>query len=389
MGHKLISNRFEVFLLILLSMVVSTRLIWIQIDERQHHLTSEFYSSSLAFRKNLAPLCAAGVDPGFPIDGDVDTSLLDASAQVSPGLLASFAMTCQLHRLSVSQWLGLGTHLTTLTAFLVALTARVLTRNWVSGIIAAAVILSRGSLVKIAHTATAMALTQPVVAAFFLVGALFTRTRDPLLIPVMNMVIILAVFMSPVLGLVVWPPLIALSFYLWNKSRRGHWPRSEILPAIISTLVAVIAIPLMIFMMRWYLPGTTLAVAETVHQLWPLTNAWSNAPNIISSVIAAIETQDFHWQASIAIMTLATTWRRFLPSGSGAWSGGLLLLIVSALVVDGALIAAATRQDIDATIMRYFGMASGLASFEPVIIGVSAALSWFALKKSLAMLWPA
>ena len=387
MEHKLISNRFEVFLLILLCMIISTRLIWLQIEDRRTTITSEYYSSSLLFKQHFSKYCRANMDPNFPLEADRDTTQLDPAANVSPALVVSFLALCQHQKLSLEGWLSIGPQLSVFTSFLVALTARILTRNWVAGVLAAAVYLSRGSLITVAHTASSASLLHPLITLFFLVAALYTRTKEQGLIPIMNILLVFCTFVSPLFGLVAWMPLLGLVPYLYRKAKIEAKALEEFLPGIVSTFIATIAIPGVIFTIHKILPGATLPCSAIARQFMQLALHPSGIPKLIGAVIAELEVQDFHWQTSVAVLALATTWRRFLPSGSGAWSGGLLLLILSALLADASLIGEAARQTYEVSVIRYFKMATAVTSLEPVVIGGSAALAWFAAKRFLTYVY--
>ncbi len=85
----------------------------------------------------------------------------------SPGLALTLLGLCQFDRLHGGSFTNLAPQLITASAFLTAVTARILTSSWVGGILAAAVVLSRGTVLAAVDHAGTFALLQlgPVVRA--------------------------------------------------------------------------------------------------------------------------------------------------------------------------------------------------------------------------------
>jgi hypothetical protein len=385
---RLISNRFEVVLLILLSFVVSTRLIWLQIDEGSRSITDEFYSTSLAFNRSLGHVCSAGVDPDFPHSTQIADQALDSNALTSPGLALMLWGLCQIERLNVDTYIDIAPHLITMSAFFVAVTARLLTANWVGGLIAAAVVLSRGSVLSGTHLAGTFVLLQPLVCLIFLLLALYARTRDARWLPPAFAFCATAIFVSPLFALLAWPMTLIAALRAIRQSDSSIFSVHKLQLHLISMIMALIVFPLIIMALHIYSPSSTRGISTFISQLPQLSSGGHRLLLMAGSAIAELEQQDLHWQISVATLALAAALKRFLPSGSGFCALMLLTCSMIALVVDGGIIAAAARQSDNVEVRRIYNMTDALFSLEPLVIGLGASYAWFAVRYLIILVYP-
>ncbi len=383
-----ITNRFEVVLLILLSFIVSTRLIWLQLDDRAPSITDEFYASSLYFKRELAPLCPEGVDPGFPYGPNPPDQSLDPQATISPGLLTNFLALCQKTRLRTETWASFAPHLTTLTAFSTAVAMRLATSNWVAGMLTASVVLSRGSIAQGTHLTGTYLILHPMVSMAMLIAILYARSRDPRFIPALTTALVFCIFISPLFALISWPLLILVCGNLLKSARNSKVGLHRSRVPLLSILIALLVIPGLVWILHVKIPMSTAGIGTFLNQFIKLTHAPGHLTHLLGSATAEMESQDFHWQASLAAIALAATWRRRLPNGSGFWAIMLLVMTFTALVVDGTITSEAARQKNEILLLHFYHMREAVFSLEPLIIGAGAGYTWIAVRKLIIMIFP-
>ena len=385
----IIANRLEVVLLILMCFIISTRLIWLQIGDQSHTITDEFYATSLAFSSSWSSLCSAGVDSEFPFAAQSLGHPLDPDALTSPGLAVTLFSMCQFKRLDLSAYLDFAPHLITMSAFFVAVTARILTSSWVGGVIAAGVVLSRGSILVGTYLAGTFLILQPAVALVFLFLALYARTRDATWLPILFAACVISVVISPIFGLLAWPLAVMTALRAVQHARRSQFGIHRLPLHIISITAALIVFPSIILLLHRYLPSSTRGVSTFIKQIGPLRLNGSSVTLLLGSAIAELEQQDLHRQCSLAVLAIAATWKRFLPRGSGFWAAAMTATALVALIVDGGLTAAAARQTNEANVRRVYNMTDAVFSLEPVLIGTAASYAWFCVRYLLSKLFPA
>ncbi len=375
-------------LLILLSLIISTRLIWLQLDHRNPLITNEFYASSLYFKRELSPLCPDGVDPSFPYPQTTGYQSLDPQATVSPGTVLGLLLVCQGERLRLDSVAAFAPHLTTMTAFLTALSLRLVTSNWVAGILAAAVVLSRGSIAQGPHLTGTYLLLHPAITLTMVIAALWARSRDARLIPMLTAAMVVCVFIAPLFGLIACPLLCLLGVHIFLTSQQSHVGLHRYRLPLFAIMLAMFVIPALIWVLHLKIPMATSGTGTFIRQITRMIHAPGSLMLLIGAAIAEMESQDFHWQVSLAMIALAVTFRRRLPDGSGLWAGMLLLMAVMALLIDGAIIAEAARQSHEASLIHFYHMREAVFSLEPMIIGAGVGYGWMAVRKLIITLRP-
>jgi hypothetical protein len=385
----IICNRFEVVVLVLLCFIISTRLIWLQIDDRNRTLTDEFYATSLFFTQSPSNRCPVAPDPAFPDSANFPTIHLDSGALTSPGLGLALVGLCQFKRVSMDSLFSYAPILIGLSSFLIAITSRILTSNWVGGMFAAAVVLSRGTILQGTHLAGTFLFLQPIAALLFLLIALYARTRSPQWLPWVALTSLLSVYVSPLFSLVVWPLNAMIGIRLFRQARRSYANVQRLPLHLFSIVFSFIAIPLLILKLNSVEPSSTRGVSTFIHQLSLVkADGGSAILLLIGSAMAIFEQQDMHWLASFGLLGLAATWKRFLPRGSGFWALALVGAAAAALLVDGGLTAAAARQTSEQTLRRLYSMTDAVFGLEPIIIGAGACYAWFAVRYIIILIFP-
>jgi hypothetical protein len=385
----IIANRFEVVLLILTCFIIATRLIWLQIGAQDHSLTDEFYATFLAFSHSWPSLCSAGADTDFPFAAQSLGHHLDPDALTSPGLAVSLLSLCQFKRLDLEAYLDFAPHLITMSAFFVAVTARIMTSSWVGGVIAAGVVLSRGSILVGTHLAGTFLILQPAVALMFLLLALYARTRDATWLPILFATCVISIVISPTFGLLAWPLAVMIGLRAIHHARGTQFSVHRLPLHIISISSALIVFPAIILALHHYLPSSTRGVSTFIKQIAQFRLNGNSFTLLLGSAIAELEQQDLHWQCSLGALAIAATWKRYLPRGSGFLAFAITVTALIALVVDGGLIAAAARQTNEIGVRRIYNMTDAVFSLEPVLIGTAAGYIWFCVRYLVIRLFPA
>ena len=199
--HPLICNRFEVVLLILLSFIIATRLVWLQIDEQPLQMTDEFFTTGSTFKRSLSQSCSIAVHGNFPYPEKPEGYSPMATGAVSPGLEAVLWGLCQMKRLTVMEYVELAPLMIGATTFLVAVTSRLLTSSWVGGFVGASVVLSRGSVLEGTHLASTSFLVQLMVSAVLLLTGIYLRSRDARWLPVVFTAAITTILIQPLFSI--------------------------------------------------------------------------------------------------------------------------------------------------------------------------------------------
>lgn len=384
----IISNRFEIVILILMCFAISTRLVWLQIDDRNRTITDEFYATSLLFNTIDRTACPIPPDPLFPVNGAISTNFLDGGALTSPGLRLAFIGFCQFNRLSLNSFLEYAPLLIGLSTFLTALTARILTSNWVGGMLAATVVLSRGTILQGTHVAGAFWFVQLLTSLVFFFLALSSRSRRPSLLVPFILSGFMCTYMSPLMGIVLWSLTGMLVLRLmWQRLKEFAKPR-VLAHQLLLLLASLVILPLMIYHLHRVEPSSTQSIILFATQMRHLLRDWKQLLPLLGSAIAIFEQQDFHWLLSFAVIGLAGTWKRFLPRGSGFAALAITSCCVIALLIDGAITAQATAQINPVNFRRYYSMTDAVFAMEPVILGAAASYAWFAVRYVIIRIFP-
>ena len=386
----LICNRFEVVLIILLSFIVSTRLIWLQIDERPPLVSDEFYATSNAFKRSLGQFCSKGVESQFPYSPTFEAYTPLATGSVSPGLEAILWSICQSKRLTVGEYMDSAPLMIGMSAFLVAITARLLTSTWVGGFIAASVVLSRGSILQGTHLATTAFFQQVLVTLVFLISCLYLRSRDARWLPFAFVACIFAILLSPIFSLASLLLALALLSRSLNHALKSQFSVHRFRLHLFSIVSMLLIIPALVFALRTIMPASTSALSSIARQLglWrDYSGLWTITSRSFVTWLSEIKAQDFHFQVSLGIIAIAATWKRYLPRGSGFWALTMTILGVAALTVDGALRAALLTTS-DTAWPLGLKITGAMAQLEPLIVGTAAAYSWFAARSLIVAVFP-
>lgn len=383
-----ISNRFEIVILVLMCFVISTRLIWLQIDDRNRRVTDEFYATSLLFNAFESSECPVPPDSSFPLNGVSEVNFLDTGALTSPGLRLSFVGICQFKRLSLDSFLEYAPVLIGLSTFFIALTARILTSNWVGGMLAAAVVLSRGTLLQGTHLAGTFWVLQPLTSLTILLLALYARSRNYRFLPPFVVACIFCTLVSPVMGIVFWAlnGLIVLRLLLHGS--HSYMPFKTFRLHLLPSACALVLLPLVIIYLHRIEPSSTQAVSIVITQARLLVHNWKNMLPLLGSVIAIFEQQDIHWLLSFAMLGIAATWKRYLPRGSGFLALAIISGAAMALLIDGGITSQATKQFTPVVIRRYYSMTDAVFGLEPLILGAGACYAWFAVRYIIILIFP-
>jgi hypothetical protein len=376
----LVANRFEVVLLVILSFVVSTRLIWLQIDQPARELTTEYDSTALSFNRSLAKVCPVPVDQNFPYPLAESDPQIDPHASTSPGLAAVFLSICLFDKLDANSFTSLATQFVTLTALLVAITARVITSSWVGGLLASAVVLSRGSVLQAKTLAGAYSIMQPTVCLYFLLLALFVRSRFAGLLPMIFFVLALATLISPPFVLIA----SAVSVILWwnaskAKSASNHSRQYLETGGIIA---AAAFYPAMVLLVGAVAPSSIKNLTALNPTIKNPLDALMIVNQSLGATWSAFLGTDSHEKASVFILLLAAVWTKHLRDGVPFFLRTLVLTFCLACLTDGALHMIAfptSAQPLRSTL---------LMSLEPMIVGLSAALIWMGIRIILTNIYP-
>lgn len=387
----LITNRFEIVLLILMSFIISTRLIWLQIEDRNPIITDEFYSTSLVFSRSMGGSCPHGMDPDFPFSSIGTDYNPGGTGATSPGLELAFWAVCRAERLSVAAVLDYAPTLIGLSAFLVAVISRLLTSNWVGGLIAASVVLSRGSILKGTHIAGTAIILQPLVCLVFMLMCLYARTRDGRWLPALFATCVLAIVLSPLFALTAWLLCVLLLARLLVLRLKTHLSAHRMRVDLMAVVVTLMVLPALTLSLRMFMPSATIPVAIVTKTLFTSSHGLSLMDHFMESArlgLSEINDQDLHWQSSVAFLALAATWKRFLPRGSGFWALTIMVLSLSGLWIDGSLNKALETQTPAMNWPLSYKLTGAIASLEPIVIGTASAYAWFAVRSMLVTLFP-
>ena len=387
----LISNRLEFIVLILLSFIISTRLIWLQIEDRPPAITDEFYGTSLIFNRTLAHSCPTAPDSNFPYSSTAVEHSPSSNGVTSPGLEVFLWAICHTERLSVRSFMDYAPILIGLSAFLVALTSRLLTSNWVGGLLAASVVLSRGSILQGTHVAGTAVLIQPMICLVFGLMCLYARTRDARWLPVISAAAVLSIVISPLFALMAWPLFLILLARTSIHARKTHFSIHRFRLHMLTILTTLAVIPALIASLRWAAPSSTTAIGAFIKALY----IYGLRPFEIQKLaelaamgLAEAQRQDLHWQSSMALLALAATWTRFLPRGSGFWALAVFLLNLISLIIDGHLVGTLETQIPEISSTLAYRMTGSVTSMEPLLIGTAASYAWFAVRTVIISIFP-
>lgn len=379
----LIANRFELLLIVLLCFVISTRLIWLYIDDPVIAVTNDFYLTSLAFNHSLAGLCMTPLGYDFPYSmGPIKGGVI-SSAATSPGLSLVFLGICQFERLDVGSFTALTPHLIALSALLVALILRLLTTSWVAGILAASVVLSRGSVLQATNLAGSFSLLQPTICLLFLLLAAYCRTSDQRWIWGAHVSLLLATLITPILFIATVPTAIALLAYDYRRYRIQKLTSAA--PKEVSKALFTLAPALLYPLLLWALVVFAPSSLRTLFEL-PATFMSAGKGSLaftITAVSDRLGVTDLHFVASFSLLVLAYFLIPRLTSKPRLFFNVLFLMLGLGLVIDGLLAERYLNSAIEIQTV-----ALTLLGFEPLVLGLGAGLLWGYIRTFLATVFP-
>lgn len=387
----LICNRLEVALLILLCLITSTRLIWLQIDDRELVITDEFYKTALDFKNDQGSQCPYGIDPTFPDAPPSTEHVPSHSAVVSPGLTLTLWGICHHERLTARAFMDYAPIGIGLSAFTVATTSRLLTSNWVGGLLASSVVLSRGSILRGTHVVGTNVMTQSLICLLLGTFCLYARTRDARWLLPLSLLLGATCLAAPILTPIAWLLYVIIFIRTLNHLRKAHFRMPRFRLQLASISLTLLALPILIYSLHRLKPSATLALADFV-KFFDFQAPWkirlSKVLNLCSLAVTELQHQDLHWQASLGWVAIAATWKRYLPRGSGFWALSLLLLSLMGLAVDGFFVENASATIPEAATPLAYKMTTPTSALEPVLIGTAVSYVWFAVRSLLISIFP-
>ncbi len=366
---QLIANRFELITIVLICFVVSNRLIWLHVDQPLQAITGEFYSTALSFNRTLSQYCRIPVAPNFP-QTEPDMALLISPIKAfSPGLALTFLGLCQLDRLHGGSFTSLAPQLITASAFMTAITARILTSSWVGGILAAAVVLSRGTVLAAVDHAGTFALLQPTLCIFFLLLTIYARTGGQSWLNVGWVFLLASVLISPLMAIAILPVLALLGTQRQTagelKGKALTWQRFSIL---VGTLL------LLLTLLHKYTPSSLSGVTLVRDHILICFRNGVIFKDLIVPTWKHLANADLHWQLSIGAIAIAAVLSRYFPIGAALTLRVLLIMVGLTSLIDGIL----SKNELPAAESSVLAwIATGL---DPILLGLGAGVTWHALR---------
>jgi hypothetical protein len=152
----------------------------------------------------------------------------------------------------------------------------------------------------------------------------------------------------------------------------------------------IVIVPLLVWSLRRIMPTSTASIGGIIHYLEAkdfLSTIPQSTHRYFVTWLGELRNQDFHFQTSLAIISIAATWKRFLPRGSGYWALMTAMLALFALLIDGAL-RAIYIVGAESPWPLNLKLTGAIAPLEPLVIGTGAAYTWFALRYVTIAIFP-
>jgi hypothetical protein len=287
----------------------------------------------------------------------------------SPGLALTFLGLCQLDRLHGGSFTSLAPQLITASAFMTAITARILTSSWVGGILAAAVVLSRGTVLAAVDHAGTFALLQPTLCIFFLLLTIYARTGGQSWLNVGWVFLLASVLISPLMAIAILPVLALLGTQRQTagelKGKALTWQRFSIL---VGTLL------LLLTLLHKYTPSSLSGVTLVRDHILICFRNGVIFKDLIVPTWKHLANADLHWQLSIGAIAIAAVLSRYFPIGAALTLRVLLIMVGLTSLIDGIL----SKNELPAAESSVLAwIATGL---DPILLGLGAGVTWHALR---------
>ena len=384
----IISNRFEVILMVILSFVVSTKLIWLQMDPHQISVTDEFYSTSLAFNRTLSRGCSIPVGRDFPLSSTPVVATRDPNVSTSPGLALILFTLCNVERLNIGSYSDLAPYFVSIGAFFTAVTARVLTSSWVGGMIAASVILSRGTILQATRIAGSYSLAQPLMCLFFLLLVFYTYAQSALWLALLSVVLAFILILNPLQLLISWPIALMTAIVFFRRQGKHNVPSGRFFQQPSTYLALITLLPIAVFLIKKFSPSAVKSLAAVFHLAASSFNNPGALGPWINASFANLKHGDLQWQLSLAVVAICSFASKWLPKGTSHCLRLLFTMTVLAAIIDGALVSSATEATFELSSNYVPGISVATISFEPILVGMSASLVWYFVRHVLIIFYP-
>ena len=295
--------------------------------------------------------------------------LISPISASSPGLALTFLGLCQLDRLHGGSFTNLAPQLITASAFMTAITARILTSSWVGGILAAAVVLSRGTVLAAVDHAGTFALLQPTLCIFFLLLTLYARTGGQSWLNVGWVFLLGSVLISPLMAIAILPVLALLGTQRQTagdlKGKALTWQR---LTLLVGTLLLLLTL-----LLKYWPSSLTGVTLVRDHFLICFRNGVI-FKDLIVPTWKHLGNADLHWQLSIGSIAIAAVFSRHFPIGAALTFRVLLTMVGLTSIIDG-IILKNELPAADSAVLAW--IATGL---DPILLGLGAGVTWHALR---------
>lgn len=290
----------------------------------------------------------------------------------SPGLALTLLGLCQFDRLHGGSFTNLAPQLITASAFLTAVTARILTSSWVGGILAAAVVLSRGTVLAAVDHAGTFALLQPTLCVFFLLLAIYARTGGQSWLNAGCAVLLASVLISPLMAIAISPVLVLLGIRQQNAGQLKDTPLTwQRMTIVVSTLLMLLTL------LHKYTPSSLTGVTLARDHLLSYFRNGAIFKDLMVPTWKHLANADLHWQLSIGSIAIAAVLSRYFPNGAALTLRVLLVMVGLTSVID-TIISKNELPTADSTVLAW--TSTGL---DPILLGLGAGVTWYALRRLL------
>jgi hypothetical protein len=301
--------------------------------------------------------------------------LISPISAPSPGLALTFLGLCQIDHLHGSSFTNLAPQLITASAFMTAIAVRILTSSWVGGILAAAVVLSRGTVLAAVDHAGTFALLQPALCIFFLLLTIYARTGGQSWLNVGWVVLLASVLISPLMAIAICPVLALLCVQRQNTGQ----PQGTPLPWQRLTIVVGMLL-LLLTLLHKYFPSSLTGMTLVGDHILSCFRNGVLFKDLIAPTWKHLANADLHWQLSLGSIAIAAVLSRHFPNAAALTFKVLLLMVGLTSIID-SIIAKNEQPAADSAVLAW--ISTGL---DPMLLGLGAGVTWHALRLLLMAL---
>ncbi|MCX6119546.1 MAG: hypothetical protein NT027_18570 [Proteobacteria bacterium] len=378
--------RLKAVILVVLLMLIATRLTWLQTSEIPIDISPTFYKTGLWISEYIKESCPVSPEATFPIPAALaikpdfippDPEL----GELSPGMALLVLSKCQLSRIDVDDFAKWNAWLFMASTLFSAIAARLLTRSWTAGLLAAVSILSRGTLQSKSMYVSAEPFAGVLISASVAMFILYFRTQWMYWLVISLLCVLGAVAFIPSLFFICLPIAFLPLVLLWVTKR-----------PILEGFEALKALPEYRFLSR----PTTLEICKFLAINIALLIAFAvlirktqySSPVIfgdlnllkidyqqfnsfLSALIAVIGKTDAHTFLAFGLIFTQIKYFGQLSS-TNKFSSLLFLTMISAHFIH-VLWGVLTQGHIGTSVSQLLSMAK---SFEPVYFAWSTAAGW-------------